>query len=81
MSKSNQGTEIEFCSMCGAIVGDFWQTRPTRPVMLRQRPRPGNIGEFWIICDECDEGLRSLSRQHQLSFEERQLNVGIDMDK
>jgi hypothetical protein len=66
-NQSNQGTEIEFCSMCGAIAGDLWQTRPTRPVVLRVRPRAGDIGQFWILCDECDEGLQGLRHQLQLS--------------
>lgn len=30
-----------------------------RPVLLRLRPRPGDVTRFWIICDECDEGLQN----------------------
>ena len=52
--------------MCGAVAGDLWGTRPTRPVVLRVRPRFGDMGQFWILCDECDEGLRGLNRRHQL---------------
>jgi hypothetical protein len=51
--------EIEFCPMCGAIRGDFWQTRPMRPVLLCSRPRYGDIKNCWIICDECAEGLQN----------------------
>ena len=59
----DKATRTEFCSMCGAVANDFWQTRPTRPVVLRLRPRFGDIGQFWVLCDECDEGVRRLSRQ------------------
>jgi len=61
----NKETEIEFCSMCGATRGDFWQTRPMRLVLLYSRPRNGDIKNYWILCDECDEGLRSLNHQRR----------------
>ena len=64
-NQSDQETTIKVCSMCGTADGDHWQTRPTRPVALRLCPRYGDITQFWIICDECDEGLRSLNRQLQ----------------
>ena len=66
-SGSNQfkaDQDLEFCSMCGAVAGDYWQTRPIRPVLLRFRPRFGDITHRWTICDECDEGLRNLNRRH-----------------
>ena len=58
-TKFNQRTEDKFCSMCGAISGDFWETQPTHSVVLRQRPRLGDTTRLWIICDECDEGLQN----------------------
>lgn len=45
--------------MCGAMPSDFWQTRPTRSVLLELRPRYGDTKQSWIICDECDEGLQN----------------------
>jgi len=48
------------CQMCGARNGDFWETRPTRRVVLSARPRAGDIFQTWIICDECHEGLLGL---------------------
>jgi hypothetical protein len=62
-SQFDKKTEIEFCTMCGAVRGDFWQTRPVRAVLLRLRPRYNDVTQSWVICDECDEGLRSLNRQ------------------
>ncbi len=63
----NNKTEIEFCAMCGAIDGDFWQTQPTRSVTLRLRLRYGDIAQSWILYDECNEGLVSLNRQRRRS--------------
>src|ERR1051325_6951290 len=51
-----------FCEMCGAVPGDYWSTRPTRPIILSVRPRAGDPLHAWRICDECHEGLRSLWR-------------------
>jgi hypothetical protein len=48
--------------MCGAAAGDFWQTRPARPVLLRRNPRPGDTKHICVLCDECFEGLRGLNR-------------------
>lgn len=45
--------------MCGAASGDFWQTRLARSVELRRLPRFGDVTQFWILCDECDEGVQS----------------------
>lgn len=45
--------------MCGAITGDVWQTRPTRPAMILFRQRRGDTTQHWIICDECEEGLQN----------------------
>ena len=50
----------EFCSMCGAIEGDFWETESFRSVRLHLRPRYKDASHKWIICDECDEGLQSM---------------------
>ena len=58
LSQFNKKTEIKFCSMCGAIDGDFWETRPMRTVLLHSRPRYLDIGQCWVLCDECDEGLQ-----------------------
>jgi hypothetical protein len=55
--------EIEFCSMCGATNGDFWETQTARTIILRLQPRYGDIAQNWIICDECDEGLQGLNSQ------------------
>ncbi len=57
LSQFDKKTEIEFCFMCGAIRGDSWQTHPMRACQLRLRPRYGDVTQ-WILCDECDEGLR-----------------------
>ncbi len=59
LSQFDKKIEIEFCSMCGAIRGDFWQTQSSRAVMLRSRPRYGDIAQSWILCNECDEGLQN----------------------
>ena len=56
---ADRETEIKACSMCGAIASDVWETRPTRSVLLRLRPRPGDVTSIWIICDECEEGLQN----------------------
>ena len=48
------------CSMCGAIAGDVWETKPTRQVLLYLRPRHGDTTHLWVICDECDEGLQNI---------------------
>ena len=45
------------CQMCGAVDGDFWETRPERRVVLSVKPRAGDISHAWAICDECHEGL------------------------
>ncbi|MCY7348508.1 MAG: hypothetical protein LH614_20125 [Pyrinomonadaceae bacterium] len=45
--------------MCGAIRGDFWETRPTLFVKLQLRLREGDESQHWILCDECDEGLQN----------------------
>lgn len=65
LNQFNKKTEVEVCSMCGATDGDFWQTRPMRAVLLRSRPRYGDIKNHWILCDECDEGLQGLNRQRR----------------
>jgi len=65
---SNQfdtNSKTAFCSMCGAINGDFWETRPIRSVKLDLLPRYGDIKQPWIVCDECGEGLRGLNRQRR----------------
>lgn len=62
LNQSNENSKKEFCSMCGAIRGDFWETRPARAVLLQLRPRYGDTSQYWIICAECDEGLKSLIR-------------------
>jgi hypothetical protein len=74
-SGSNQSNQRTVCSMCGAMVGDFWQTRPTRPVVLRLHPRPGDLGQVWILCDECHEGLRGLHRQPQRQSQDLDTHV------
>ena len=58
LNQFEQEIKHEFCSMCGALNGDFWETRPKRHVLLRRRPRFGDTTQFWMICDECDEGLQ-----------------------
>lgn len=50
-----------FCQMCGAVAGDYWQTRQTRPVILSVRRRAGDPGVLWTLCNECHEGLRSIA--------------------
>ena len=60
LNQFNQKTEVEFCAMCGAIAGDFWETRPIQAVTLRLLPRHGDITQRWILCDECNEGLRGV---------------------
>ncbi len=62
---------VKFCSMCGAINRDFWETRPTKSVVLNLRPRYGDIGQFWLICDECDEGLQNLTNQNDSASSRR----------
>jgi hypothetical protein len=52
-----------FCEMCGSVTGDFWQTRPSRPVVLKIKPRFNDIFHAWTICDECFEGLLCLNRR------------------
>jgi hypothetical protein len=59
--------EMTVCSMCGAVGGDFWQTRPTRPILLRRHPRPGDTKHICVLCDECFEGLRGLNRLRKCS--------------
>src|SRR5271157_5013677 len=54
--------KMTVCLMCGAASDDFWQTRPARRVLLRRRPRPGDVKNICTLCDECEEGLRSLNR-------------------
>ena len=53
------------CLMCGAASDDFWQTRPARRILLRRRPRPGDVRNICTLCDECEEGLRSLNRSRK----------------
>jgi hypothetical protein len=49
--------------MCGAAASDFWQTRPSRRIVLGLQPRFGDPTHEWIICDECHEGLRTLIKR------------------
>ena len=56
--KQNVG---RFCEMCGAVAGDYWQTYPTKPVLLGVTPRAGDPGKLWTICSECFDGLRELN--------------------
>lgn len=49
--------------MCGAVNGDFWQTNPSRRVVLFVKPRAGDIFHRWTICDECHEGLLGLNKR------------------
>ena len=49
----------KFCSMCGAIDGDFWQTEPFRACQLKSNPRDGDVMQNWMLCDECYEGLQN----------------------
>lgn len=55
----NREVKTQACSMCGAIAGDVWETKPTREVQLRLRPRHGDATHLWIVCDECHEGLQN----------------------
>ena len=59
LKQFSETIETKFCSMCGAIAGDFWETEPSQFVVLNLRPRVGDIKTLWIICDECDEGLQN----------------------
>ncbi len=59
LNHSEQENPAEFCSMCGAVDGDFWETRPARFVLLSRRPRYGDSAHSWILCDECDKGLQN----------------------
>ena len=52
--------ESPFCNMCGAVAGDSWRTRPTKPVVLSLRTRVGDPLVAWTICNDCHEGLRGL---------------------
>ena len=52
-----------FCSMCGATEDDAWETRQNLRCRLRLRPRTGDPGHSWTLCDECWEGLTGLSDQ------------------
>lgn len=55
----NQEAKTQACSMCGSIVGDAWETKPTRRDQLLLRPRQGDATHLWIVCDECNEGLQN----------------------
>lgn len=59
LNQFDKKIEIEFCSMCGAIRGDFWQTKPTRACQLLWRPRYSDTSQYWTLCDECNEGLQN----------------------
>lgn len=59
LNQFDKKTGIEFCSMCGAIHRDSWETQPMRTVELRSRPRQGDVTQFWVICNECNEGLQN----------------------
>lgn len=59
LNQFDKNPEIEFCSMCGATGGDFWETQSMRSVLLYSRPRYGDVTKRWIICDECSEGLQN----------------------
>ena len=59
LNQSDKRFTAESCVMCGAAGGDFWQTRTAREVVLRWRPRYGDLTRSWIVCDECDEGLQN----------------------
>jgi hypothetical protein len=63
LQQAENKVESGTCAMCGAITGDVWETQPTRPCKLRKSVRPGDTTQIWIVCDECGEGMRSLSRQ------------------
>ena len=52
-----------FCSMCGSMEGDFWQTNPNQGVALSIKPRAGDLLQSWMICDECNEGLQNAAPQ------------------
>ena len=65
LNQFDMNSETDFCDMCGAKNADSWQTCPTRAIVLNLRPRYGDIGQLWTLCDECDEGLKSLNRQSQ----------------
>lgn len=57
--------KIAVCEMCGAAADNFWQTRPSRPILLRRHPRPGDVKHICILCDECVEGLRGPNRSRK----------------
>lgn len=59
LSQSEERVVIGVCSMCGALPGDFWETRPRRKVVLRLKPRHSDFKRIWTICDECDQGLQN----------------------
>ena len=46
--------------MCGTLDGDFWETRPSRRIVLLVKPQVCGTGHSWTICDECFEGLKGL---------------------
>lgn len=46
------------CSMCGASPGEIWETQPTRTVSLILCQRLGDPTQQWVLCDECNEGLK-----------------------
>lgn len=56
---TDREVENKVCFMCGAIAGDFWETKPTRHALVRLYPRPGDATHFCVMCDECEEGLQS----------------------
>lgn len=63
LNQSDQKFEVEFCSMCGAKRGDFWETLPTRAIQIKLRSRYGDIGQKWMLYDECYQGLQDLKKQ------------------
>jgi hypothetical protein len=59
--------------MCGATDGDFWETSPSRRIILAVKPRAGDVSHAWVICDECHEGLLELrAKQSSSSLHELQ---------
>lgn len=58
----------DFCAMCGATSHDFWETRPSRRIVLQIKPRWGDSNAAWTICDECHAGTQAYGRRASSSL-------------
>jgi hypothetical protein len=53
-------TATVFCTMCGAVNGDLWETHSSRPIVLLIKPAAYGSSRSLTMCNECFEGIKGL---------------------